>query len=330
MWPSRQPNGQKPQRLPLDLKEADETMPIKIADELPARNILEAEGVIVMREADAVRQDIRPLRIGLLNLMPNKISTETQLARLIGATPLQVELTLVRITDHISRNTSADHMASFYRPWSDVSTERFDGFIITGAPVERLPFAAVAHWDELRRLLDWTQSHVHRCLTICWAAQAALHHFHGMPKHELQEKAFGVFNHRALAPTSPYLRGFCDEFAVPVSRWTEARREDIPEKSGLAVLAESNETGLCLLDDPARRSLHMFNHFEYDTRTLADEYFRDAVHTGEVSMPRRYFPEGDPSRVPENAWRGHAHLLFGNWVNEIYQTSPYDLSMVGR
>jgi hypothetical protein len=179
----------KPQRLPLDLKEADESMPIKIADDLPARNILAAEGVIVMGEADAVRQDIRPLRIGLLNLMPNKINTETQLARLIGATPLQVELTLVRITDHVSRNTSADHMASFYRPWSDVRTARFDGFIITGAPVERLPFAAATYWDELRRLLDWTQRHVHRSLTICWAAQAALHHFHGMPKHELQKKA---------------------------------------------------------------------------------------------------------------------------------------------
>ncbi len=304
-------------------------MPIKIPDDLPARRTLEAEGVMVMREADAVRQDIRPLRIGLLNLMPNKIDTETQLARLIGATPLQVELTLVRITDHVARHTPADHLASFYRPWSDVRTERFDGFIVTGAPVERLPFDAVTYWDELRRIFDWTQSHVHRCLTICWAAQAAVHHFHGMPKHALPGKAFGVFPHRTLQPTSPYLRGFADSFAVPVSRWTEVRRADIPAGSGLTVLAESEETGLCLLDDPAHRTLHMFNHVEYDTRSLADEYFRDLAGAPDTAVPQHYFPEDDPSRPPENCWRGHAHLLFGNWINAIYQTTPFDLSQVG-
>jgi homoserine O-succinyltransferase len=203
-------------------------VPITIPDDLPARRTLEAEGVVVMREADAARQDIRSLRIGLLNLMPDKISTETQLARLLGATPLQIKLTLVRITDHVARNTPANHLATFYRRWSDVSAERFDGFIITGAPVERLPFEEVRYWLELRSILDWTQTHVHRCFTICWAAQAALYHFHGVPKRELPRKAFGVFPHRNLAPASPYLRGLSDAFDVPVSRWTAVRLDDLP------------------------------------------------------------------------------------------------------
>ncbi|MDH2385701.1 homoserine O-succinyltransferase [Bradyrhizobium sp. CER78] len=301
-------------------------MPIKIPDDLPARGTLEAEGVVVMREADAIRQDIRPLRIGLLNLMPNKISTETQIARLLGATPLQIELTLVRITDHVARHTSADHLAAFYRPWSEVSAERFDGFIITGAPVERLPFEEVRYWPELRMIFEWTQTHVHSCLTICWAAQAALHHFHAVPKHELPRKAFGIFQHRNLIPASPYLRGFSDRFDVPVSRWTEVRISDIPEGSGLHVLAASDETGLCLVNDPHRRSLHIFNHFEYEADTLADEYARD----GNAQLPTNYFPGDDPSRCSENVWRSHAHLLFGNWINEIYQTTPFDAAAIGR
>ncbi|WP_327753632.1 homoserine O-succinyltransferase [Sphingobium sp. SJ10-10] len=301
-------------------------MPIKIADDLPARRTLEAEGVVVMREADAVRQDIRPLRIALLNLMPNKISTETQLARLLGATPLQVELTLVRISDHVSRNTSADHMASFYRPWSDVRDERFDGFIITGAPVETLPFEEVSYWDELRAIFDWTQTHVHRSLSICWAAQAALHHFHGVEKHALERKAFGVFRHHNHVPSSPWMRGFSDDFCVPVSRWSEVRREDIPDGRGLQILADSAESGLCLIGDPERGFLHMFNHLEYDTLTLADEYARD----GARQLPAHYFPGDDPAQAPLNHWRSHAHLLFGNWINEIYQTAPFDLGAVGQ
>ncbi|PNQ02314.1 homoserine O-succinyltransferase [Sphingobium sp. SA916] len=301
-------------------------MPIKIADDLPARRTLEAEGVVVMREADAVRQDIRPLRIALLNLMPDKISTETQLARLLGATPLQVELTLVRISDHVSRNTSADHMASFYRPWSDVRDERFDGFIITGAPVEQLPFEAVSYWDELRAIFDWTQTHVHRSLSICWAAQAALHHFHGVEKHGLERKAFGVFRHHVHVPSSPWMRGFSDDFRVPVSRWSEVRREDIPEGRGLQILAESDESGLCLIGDSGRGFLHMFNHLEYDTMTLAEEYARD----GARQLPAHYFPDDDPTQAPQNHWRSHAHLLFGNWIDEMYQTVPFDLNAVGQ
>lgn len=300
-------------------------MPIKIADQLPARQTLEAEGVSVMRETDAVRQDIRPLRIGLLNLMPNKISTETQLARLLGSTPLQIELTLVRITDHVARHTPADHMAAFYRPWSDVRAERFDGFIITGAPVERLPFETVGYWPELCQIFDWTQTHVHRCLTICWAAQAALHHFHGVPKKDLTEKAFGVFRHRTLTPTSPYLRGFSDGFDVPVSRWTEVCAQTLGNTPALSVLAESEETGPCLVEDAGHRALHMFNHLEYDTDTLGDEFRRD----GGAQMPTGYFPGNDPARAPVNSWRSHAHLLFGNWINEIYQTTPFDIERIG-
>ncbi len=307
-------------------------MPIKIPDDLPAARTLEAEGVTVMQEADAIRQDIRPMRIGLLNLMPDKISTETQIARLIGATPLQVELSLVRIGSHTPRNTSADHMGAFYRPWEEVSAERFDGFIVTGAPVERLPFEEVSYWDELRRIFDWTQSHVHRAFNICWAGQAALHHFHGVPKHELAAKAFGVFQHRSLAPHSPLMRGFPDTFAVPVSRWTEVRRADLPQGAGLEVLAECDATGLCLVADEKRRALHMFNHLEYDTATLGDEYRRDVAGEGGGSFqfPAHYFPGDDPSRPPENRWRGHAHLLFGNWVNEMYQTTPFDVEAIGR
>ncbi len=305
-------------------------MPIKIPDNLPARATLDAEGVMVMRETDAVRQDIRPLRIGLLNLMPNKIRTETQIARLLGPTPLQVELTLVKITNHVARNTPSDHIISFYRDWQDIKHEKFDGFIITGAPVETMPFEQVTYWDELRRIFDWTQSHVHGCFNICWGAQAAVHHFHGMPKYLLAEKAFGVYRHRNLAPASPYLRGFSDDFAIPVSRWTEMRREDIPAASGLSVLMESDEAGLCLLDDPRHNSLHMFNHIEYDSSSLSEEYFRDLAANKSIALPREYFPNNDPTRPPENRWRSHAHLLFGNWINQLYQTAPFDLAQIGK
>ena len=284
---------------------------------------------MVLREADAVRQDIRPMRIGLLNLMPNKIRTETQIARLLGSTPLQVELTLVKMTNHVARNTPSDHIISFYHDWEDISSQRFDGFIITGAPVETMPFAEVTYWDELRRIFDWTQTNVHGCFNICWGAQAAVHHFHGMPKYLLEEKAFGVYTHRNLAPASPYLRGFSDDFSIPVSRWTEVLRADIPAASGMNILMESDEAGLCLLDDPAHRSLHMFNHIEYDSGSLSEEYFRDLEAGKLIAPPHNYFPDNDPQRPPENRWRSHAHLLFGNWINQLYQTTPFDLSKIG-
>lgn len=304
-------------------------MPIKIPDLLPARRTLEAEGMMVMSEGDAIRQDIRPLRIALLNLMPDKIATEVQIARLLGSTPLQVELTLVRITDHVSRNTPEDHMAAFYRPWAEVEHERFDGLVVTGAPVEHLPFSAVSYWDELARVFDWTGTHVHRTFTICWAALAAVHHFHGMPKHGLAQKAFGLYRHRTLQPASPFLRGFPDTFRVPVSRWAEARASDIPADSGLSVLAECAETGLCLLDDPRHRALHMFNHLEYDANTLANEYFRDVTKDPDTPLPAHYFPGDTPGAPPENRWRGHAHLLFANWINEMYQSTPFEVEQIG-
>ncbi len=305
-------------------------MPIKIPNDLPARLTLEKEGVMIMTEDSASRQDIRPLRIGLLNLMPNKIRTETQFARLIGATPLQVELSLIKITKHVSKNTSNDHMIAFYSDWEAIRHEKFDGLIVTGAPVELLEFEAVTYWDELQRIFDWTQTNVQSTFNICWGAQAALHHFHGVPKHALAKKAFGVYRHKNLSPASPYLRGFSDNFSVPVSRWTEVRRADIPEGSGLRVLMESDETGLCLLDDPARRSLHMFNHIEYDSNSLRDEYRRDLAANKPIALPRNYFPRDDPNREPKNRWRSHAHLLIGNWINQLYQTTPFDITAIGR
>ncbi|QDG78001.1 homoserine O-succinyltransferase [Labrenzia sp. PHM005] len=305
-------------------------MPIKIPNNLPGRPILESEGVMIIREADAIRQDIRPINIGLLNLMPNKIKTETQFARLLGSTPLQIDLTLVRMTNHVARNTSQEHLSAFYQPWEEVKTQKFDGFIITGAPVEKLPFEEVGYWQEMCDVLDWTQTHVHRTMTICWAAQAAAYHFYKMPKYARDTKATGVYRQRTLVPASPYLRGFSDDFCLPVSRWTETRKADIPAESNLAVLAEDDETGMCLLDDPDHRSLHMFNHIEYDTTSLADEFERDSQVSETPIRPQNYFPGDDATLDPVNRWRAHAHLLFGNWINEMYQTTPFDLEKIGE
>ena len=304
-------------------------MPIRIPNDLPARKVLEREGVNIMTEETAARQDIRPLKIGLLNLMPEKIKTETQFARLIGASPLQVDLRLVRISNHTPKTTSQEHMIAFYETWEEIRAEKFDGFITTGAPIEHLRFEDVTYWSELERIFEWTQTHVHSSMNICWGAQAALHHFHGVPKHPLPQKAFGVYRHKNLNPSSQYLRGFSDDFSMPVSRWTEVRRADLPAGAGLEVLMESDEVGLCLINDPQHRSLYMFNHIEYDTTTLADEYNRDVVAKKAINMPENYFPGNDPARPPENRWRSHAHLLFGNWINEVYQTTPYDLARIG-
>ncbi len=305
-------------------------MPIRIPDELPARRILEQEGVSVMTEATANRQDIRPLRIGLLNLMPNKIKTETQFARLVGASPLQVELSLIKITNHTPKNTSQDHMLAFYESWEDVQDQRFDGLIVTGAPIEQMPFEDVTYWDELSRIYAWTQTHVHSTLNVCWAAQAALYHFHKVPKHALEQKAFGIYAHKNLKPASPLLRGFSDNFEMPVSRWTENLAHDLPLNRGLETLIASEIVGLCLVTDPAHRMINMFNHIEYDTDSLGDEYFRDVEAGKTINPPANYFPENDPTQKPENRWRAHAHLLFGNWINELYQTTPYDLNNIGK
>jgi homoserine O-succinyltransferase/O-acetyltransferase len=304
-------------------------MPIRIPSELPARRVLEQEGVMILPEDSANRQDIRPLRIGLLNLMPNKIRTETQFARLVGATPLQVELTLVRMTNHTPKNTAQEHLLAFYNTWEEVRDQKFDGFIVTGAPIELLEFEQVTYWDELVRVFNWTQTNVHSSFHICWGAQAAIHHFYGTPKHALPNKAFGVFRHRNLNPSSPYLRGFSDDFSMPVSRWTEVRRADLPADSSLEILMESDDVGMCLINDPAHRSLYMFNHIEYDTTSLAEEYNRDVEAGKAIKVPTNYFPQDNPSKRPENRWRSHAHLLFGNWINEVYQSTPYDLNKIG-
>jgi homoserine O-succinyltransferase/O-acetyltransferase len=305
-------------------------MPIRIPNELPARRILEQEGVVVMPEESADRQDIRPLRIGLLNLMPNKIKTETQFARLIGASPLQVELSLVRITNHTPKNTSQEHMLAFYDAWEDVKDQRFDGFIITGAPIEQMPFEDVSYWNEMSAILDWTQANVHSTMHICWAAQAAIYRYHGVNKHALPRKAFGIYAHRNLNPASPYLRGFSDDFAMPVSRWTDVRKSEIPKDRNLEILMESDAQGLCLINDPDHRALYMFNHIEYDTRSLADEYDRDVATNKAIALPANYYPDNNPALPPENRWRAHAHLLFGNWINEVYQTTPFDLQNIGK
>ena len=306
-------------------------MPITLPANLPAFEVLSKEGVMVMTPDRAAHQDIRPIRIGLLNLMPKKIQTENQFARLIGATPLQIDFQLIRMTEHQTRNTAAEHMATFYRPFAEVlaSGEKFDGLIITGAPIEHLPFEEVTYWDELRQVFDWTQTNVHSTFGVCWGGMAMAYHFHGVPKHALDHKAFGCFRHQNLAPSSPFLRGFSDDFVMPVSRWTELRQDDI-DRAGLKTLLTSRDTGPCLVDDPCHRSLYIVNHLEYDSDTLKQEYDRDIANGTPINVPLNYYPDDDPSRPPLNRWRSHAHLLYGNWINEIYQTTPFDLNEIGR
>ena len=307
-------------------------MPITLNENLPAYRILSDEGVMVMSPGRAATQDIRPLRIGLLNLMPKKIQTENQFARLIGATPLQIDFQLIRMSDHESRNTAADHMESFYRPFREVEAtgEKFDGLVITGAPVELLPFEDVTYWDELTRVFAWTQSHVHSTFGVCWGGMAMAWHFHRLEKHALDHKAFGCFRHRNLAPASPYLRGFSDDVLVPVSRWTEIRQADVDARPAMRTLLASDQCGPCLLEDPGHRALYIFNHFEYDSTTLKEEYDRDVEAGKPINVPSNYYPDDDPARAPSNRWRSHAHLLYGNWINEIYQTTEYDLSRIGE
>lgn len=306
-------------------------MPITLPETLPAFDVLHNEGVMVMSPERAARQDIRPLRVGLLNLMPKKIQTENQFARLIGATPLQIDFQLIRMSEHQTKNTAAEHMETFYRPFSEVeaSGEKFDGLIITGAPIEHLPFEEVTYWDELKRVFEWTKTHVHSTFGVCWGGMAMIYYFHGVKKHALDHKAFGCFRHRNLTPNSHYLRGFSDDFIVPVSRWTEIRQEEIDAAPGLRSLLGSKEVGPCLVEDAARRSLFIFNHFEYDSDTLKQEYDRDVAAGTPINVPQNYYPDDDPSQPPLNRWRSHAHLLYGNWINELYQTTHFDIEKIG-
>ncbi|SLN42405.1 Homoserine O-succinyltransferase [Aquimixticola soesokkakensis] len=307
-------------------------MPITLPENLPAFDVLSNEGVMVMGQGRAVSQDIRPINIGLLNLMPKKIQTENQFARLIGATPLQVNLKLIRMSEHQTKNTAAEHMEEFYRPFAEVaaSGEKLDGLIITGAPIEHLPFEEVTYWDELQEVFAWTQTHVHSTFGVCWGGMAMINHFHGVPKHALRAKAFGCFRQTNLAPASPFLRGFSDDCVIPVSRWTEMRQSEIDAVPELVPLLGSDDTGPCLVQDPDHRALYIFNHFEYDTGTLHEELMRDKQGGKPITLPVNYYPDDNPENRPPNRWRSHAHLLYGNWINEIYQTVPYDPAEIGN
>jgi homoserine O-succinyltransferase len=302
-------------------------MPIRIPDHLPAAKTLQSEGVMVMDSSRAARQDIRPLQIGLLNLMPNKERTETQFARLIGATPLQVDLTLVRVSDHKSKNTSEEYLKSFYSTWEEVREKKFDGFIVTGAPVANMPFEEVKYWSEMLEIMDWTETNVHHTMFICWGAQAALHHFHGAKRYRMPSKAFGVFRHKLVGPQTPWLHGFSDSPMIPVSRYNDIDRTSLG--ANLEVLIDNDDIGVCMLEDKVRPALYMLNHLEYDNRSLADEYERDVKAGLDTPPPVNLFPNGDTTVEPENRWRSHAHLLFQNWINEIYQTTPYELEKIG-
>ena len=304
-------------------------MPIKIPKNLPAYKALEDEGVMVLSEAAATRQDIRPLQIGLLNLMPTKIQTETQFARLIGATPLQIELTLIRMSEHHSKNTSPVHMEEFYQPVSKILSKKFDGLIITGAPIEHLPFKDVTYWTELCKVFEWTQTNVYATFGVCWGGMAMINYFHDIKKHLLDKKKFGCFWQQNLEKNSPFLRGFSDECLIPISRWTEVKQDEIDRNIHLKTLLGSPDTGPCLVEDYKHRAIYIFNHFEYDSDTLKQEYERDKSNSLEARIPKNYFTGDNPELAPSNRWRSHAHLLYGNWINEIYQNTPYDINNIG-
>ncbi len=302
-------------------------MPIKIPNELPATKILTEENIFVMTETRAMTQDIRPLQILLLNLMPTKIDTETQLSRLLGNTPLQVELTLIHTESHKSKNTSEDHLLSFYRVFEEIKDRFFDGMIITGAPVEHLEFEEVEYWDELCRIMEWSKSHVYSTFHICWGAQAALYYHFGIPKVELDEKLFGIFPHTADYKKSILLRGFDDVFYLPHSRHTTIRREDVEEIPELKIIASSRIAGVTLMMTKNGRQIFMTGHAEYDQYTLDREYRRDLMAGKPIKCPVNYYPHDDMTQAPRVSWRAHGNLLYSNWLNYfVYQSTPYDLN----
>ncbi len=302
-------------------------MPIKISDQLPAYEVLTNENIFVMDEKRAIHQDIRPLKIALFNLMPTKIATETQFLRLLGNTPLQVEVTLLRASTHKSKNTPEEHLSSFYATFDQIQSQNFDGLIITGAPVEQLPFEKVDYWEELQEIMDWGINHVFAQLYICWGAQAALYHQYGIPKYLLTEKQFGVFKHHVIEKNIKLLRGFDDVFYAPHSRHTEVRKADIEKTPDLKVLAESDEAGVYIAASADCRRVFVTGHSEYDPLTLKAEFDRDVAAGVPISVPVNYFPNDDPSQPPLVRWRGHSNLLFANWINYcVYQETPYDLN----
>ncbi|QOY34811.1 homoserine O-acetyltransferase MetA [Anaerobacillus isosaccharinicus] len=302
-------------------------MPIKIPDALPAKEILLQENIFVMDESRAFSQDIRPLKIVILNLMPVKEVTETQLLRLLGNTPLQIEVGFIHPDTHQSKNTSEQHLTSFYQKFADIRDQKFDGMIITGAPIEQLPFEDVNYWNELKQIMDWSVTNVTSTLHICWGAQAGLYHHYGVPKYILEEKVFGVFPHVIFNRNVNLLRGFDDEYVVPQSRHTEVRREDIEKIAEIEILSESEESGVNIIASKDGKQIFITGHFEYDATTLQSEYQRDVDKGLSICCPMHYFLNNDPNSAPRLRWRAHANLLFSNWLNYyVYQETPYDLT----
>ncbi|MBP1761472.1 MAG: homoserine O-succinyltransferase [Firmicutes bacterium] len=306
-------------------------MPIKIPDDLPATEVLNNENIFVMHEDRASRQDIRPLKIVILNLMPEKIVTETQILRLLGNSALQVDISLLYPQTHSSKNTSEEHLFKFYNTFDEIKDENFDGMIITGAPVELLDFEEIGYWEELQKIMDWSMLHVFSTFHICMAAQAGLYHHFGIPKYTLDKKMFGVFPHTVNKKNVQLLRGFDDEFLAPHSRHTEVRREDIEKVPGLEILAESPQAGVYIIATQDGRQIFVTGHSEYDPLSLKNEYDRDIKKGLEIDIPENYFPGDDPSKPPIVRWRGHANLLFSNWLNyHVYQETPYDLNELNK
>ena len=298
-------------------------MPIKIPNQLPATRTLRSENIFVMTETRAMTQDIRPLQILLLNLMPTKVDTETQLARVLGNTPLQIELELIAPTGHVSKNTSQEHMLAFYKTFDEVKDLTFDGLIITGAPVEQMPFEEVDYWPELCRIMEWSKTNVHSTLHICWGAQAGLYYHYGIPKRPLPEKLFGVFRHTVEEPNFMLFRGFDDQFWVPHSRNTTVDRSDVEAVPALKILASSPEAGIYAMKTDKGRQIFSMGHSEYDRDTLKKEYLRDVEAGVDIQLPNNYFPHDDPAQSPPVTWRSCANLLYANWLNFVYQTTPY-------
>lgn len=304
-------------------------MPVRIPETLPARGILRSENIFVMGEQRAEHQDIRPLELAILNLMPTKIATETQLLRLLGNSALQVNITLLHMCSHQSKNTPAEHLLEHYVCFDKINGYKFDGLVITGAPVEQIAFEDVDYWDELIEVMDWSDSNVYSTFHICWAAQAGLYHRYGVPKYPLPEKMFGVFPHRILVNKEKLLRGFDDEFFAPHSRHTEIRRTDVEKVPQVEILAESDQAGVYIVADRDRRHFYITGHSEYDPLTLKTEYDRDVQKGLPISVPLNYYPGDDPAREPVVRWRGHANLLYTNWLNYyVYQQTPYDLRQI--
>ncbi|MGI6105447.1 MAG: homoserine O-acetyltransferase MetA [Raoultibacter sp.] len=302
-------------------------MPIRIPDSLPATSVLESENIFVMTEFRAMHQDIRPLRILLLNLMPTKIVTETQILRKLSNTPLQLEIELLQTISHISKNVSGQHLEAFYTSFEEIKNERFDGLIITGAPVEKLEFESVDYWEELCSIMEWSRTNVYSTFYICWGAQAGIYYHYGIPKYDLPEKLFGVFSHDVIKPSSPLVRGFDDVFMAPHSRYTEVHASDIEAHPDLELIATSEDAGVYIAKSTDSRHFFVFGHPEYDVDTLGIEYERDIAKNPETKVPKNYYPNNDPSQKPIATWRSGGQLIYTNWLNYyVYQSTPYDLN----